>query len=138
MRYLYATAAVSSRGPGVQAGTRGSQGWEGSGRATQAAARLSVVCVCYIQARELWRALRVCVRLIVAVAYCHYYLLPATASAGPLPAPLGGAGAGRGGPRGTLPHWGCLGHCGKCNTWVGNDRQIRGITTEVDCDMATF
>ena len=32
--------------------------------------------------------------------------LPAAASAGPLPAPLGGAGAGRGWLNGTLPHWG--------------------------------
>ena len=93
---------------------------DGGARAALRKRRLSSRCVsCYIQARELWRALRICVRLVVAVAYCHYYLLPATASAGPLPAPLGGAGAGRGGPRGTLPHWGCLGHCGKCNTWVG-------------------
>ena len=47
VRYLYATAAVSSRGSGVQAETRGSQGWEGSGRATQAAAKLSVCIVLY-------------------------------------------------------------------------------------------
>ena len=65
------------------------------------------------------RALRNMRQTLIAVAYCHYYLLPATASAGPLPAPLGGAGAWRGGPRGTLPHWGYLGHCGKCHTWVG-------------------
>ena len=119
MRYLYGNRSKSSRDSGVRAESRGSQGWEGSGRATQAAARLSVVCCAIFRHLELWRALRVCVRLIVVVAYYHYYLLPATASAGPLPAPLGGAGAGRGGPRGTLPHWGYLGHCGKCHTWVG-------------------
>ena len=119
MRYLYGNRSKSSRGSGVRAEPRGSQGWEGSGRATQAATRLSVVCVCYIQARELWRALRNMCQTLIAVAYCHYYLLPATASAGPLPAPLGGAGAWRGGPRGTLPHGGYLGHCGKCHTWVG-------------------
>ena len=100
MRYLYGNRSKSSRGSGVRAEPRGSQGWEGSGRATQAATRLSVVCVCYIQARELWRALRNMCQTLIAVAYCHYYLLPATASAGPLPAPLGGAGAGRGGPPG--------------------------------------
>ena len=119
MRYLYGNRSKSSRGSGVRAEPRGSQGWGGLGRATQAAARLSVVCCVLYSGTRIVRALRNMRQTLIAVAYCHYYLLPATASAGPLPAPLGGAGAGRGGPRGTLPHWGCLGHCGKCHTWVG-------------------
>ena len=44
VRYLYGNRSESSRDSGVRAEPRGSQGWEGSGRATQAAARLSVVC----------------------------------------------------------------------------------------------
>ena len=60
----------------------------------------------------LWRHIGHC-KLFVTQLAPLFPPLPAAASARPLPAPLGGAGAGRGRLNGTLPHWGCLGHCGK-------------------------